>query len=64
MVRQLRGQKLTVPNPTERDVINLYHRHSVEEIMEICGLTKYRVQRAILNGIKNGEIRAYASTQG
>lgn len=64
MVRQLRGEKLTIPNPTERDIVTLYHRHSVEEIMAMTGLTKRRIQQAVYNGIQRGEIRAYAAPEG
>lgn len=60
MVRQLRGEKLAIPNPTERDVIELFHRHSIEEIMVMTGLSKMAVTAAVYNGIQRGEIRAYA----
>ena len=63
MVRKLRGQKLTIPNPGERDVITLYHRHSIEEIMEMTGMRKIDIQTAVVNGIREGLIRAYAPTE-
>lgn len=64
MVRKLRGKQLTIPNPTERDVVTLYHRHSIEEIMAMTGLSKALIQLAILRAISDGRVKPYASTEG
>ena len=64
MVRKLRGEKLTIPNSTERDVVTLYHRHSIEEIEKLTGMRRIDIQRAVLIGIKHGEVAAYATTKG
>jgi hypothetical protein len=64
MVRKLRGEQLTIPNPTERDVVTLYHRHSIEEIMAMTGLSKARIQGAILRAISNGKVKPYAPSEG
>ncbi len=48
----------------ERDVVTLYHRHSIEEIMAMTGLSKALIQGAVLRAIRAGRVKPYASSEG
>lgn len=64
MVRKLRGKQLTIPNATERSIVDLYHRHSIEEIEAMTGMRRADIQQAIVNGIRSGKVKAYAPADG
>ena len=48
---------------TDADIVTLFNRHSIEEIMALTALPKHRIQAIVLRAITRGEIPAYAPAQ-